>query len=420
MTSPTTSPIPVSEEVLVRPGPALLRRDGAGSTLREHRRRHGEPARLSVDSLVAITEAAAVRGRGGAGFPFATKLSAAAQGRRPVVVVNASEGEPVSAKDAALALVAPHLVLDGAATAARALRARDVHVVLPGDRPRARGLLAAAVAERADRDLRWHTSTAQPRFVAGQARAVIELLEGRPNLPVTAWTPEAVAGYRGRPTLLSNAETWAHVGLLATEGLAPTLARGTREEPGTTLITVNAPGQPQTVHEVEHGSALTDLIPAHAGGAPLLIGGFHGTWTTWDAVARARVSAVELAALGVPLGAGVILAPGPAACPLALTHRIVAHLAEQSAGRCGPCVNGLPALADAVGDLRRGSPGALDRTAGLVGLLPGRGACAHPDGTSRLVASLLRALPDEVEAHARGRCLHRADVADTVPLRGHR
>ena len=122
----------------------------------------------------------------------------------------------------------------------------DVHVVLPGDRPRTRGLLAEAVAARTDRDLRWQTHTASPVFVAGQARAVIELIEGREGLPVTSWVPEAVAGVRGRPTLLSNAETWAHVGLLALEGLAPTLARGTREEPGTTLLTVSAPGLPPT------------------------------------------------------------------------------------------------------------------------------------------------------------------------------
>ena len=37
-------------------------------------------------------------------------------------------------------------------------------------------------------------------------------------------------------------------------------------------------------------------------------------------------------------------------------------------------------------------------------LFRSRGACAHPDGTTRLVASLLEVLPEEVEAHSRGRC----------------
>ncbi|MBZ5733442.1 hypothetical protein K8Z61_02940 [Nocardioides sp. TRM66260-LWL] len=408
-----TSPLEVTEDLDVRPGPALLA--AHLPDLAAHRRRHGMPAVLDVDGLAALVSAAGMRGRGGAGFPFARKLAAAAAGgRRPVVVVNASEGEPASAKDAALVATAPHLVLDGAAVAARALGAREVHVVLPGDRPRTRALLAAAVAERVATEprgglldgsrLRWQTHIAEPRFVAGQAQAVLELMAGRPNLPVTAWQPEAMAGHRGRPTLLSNAETWAHVGLLACEGLPATLLRGTAEEPGTTLVTVVAPGVRTAVHEVEHGAALRDLLPAHVLGGSVLLGGFHGTWLTADAAADAVLSAARLRAAGTPIGAGVVIAPGPRACLLGLTERITAYLADQSAGRCGPCVNGLPALADAVAGLRRGQPDAAERVARLCGLLPGRGACAHPDGTARLVASLLRAAPGEIAAHARGRC----------------
>lgn len=400
----TASPLPVTEDLDVRPGPALLASVPCVD-LAAHRASRGVPSAPDVAALASMTEAAGIRGRGGAGFPFARKLLTAAEGRRPTIVVNASEGEPASAKDAALVSRSPHLVLDGAAVAARALGAREVHVVLPGDRPRARGLLAAAVAERGAADgLRWRTSTAAPHFVAGQAQAILELLAGRPNLPVTAWAPEAVRGHRGRPTLLSNAETWAHVGLLALEGLAPTLARGTVDEPGTTLLTVVSPGARSVVVEVEHGSALRDVLPAHVEGGPVLLGGFHGTWMTWEQAERASVSASALREAGTPIGAGLILAPGPRACTLALTEQITAYLAAQSAGRCGPCVNGLPALATAVAALRRGQPAAADRVAELCGLLPGRGACAHPDGTTRLVASLLRTQPHELDAHARGRC----------------
>jgi len=63
---------------------------------------------------------------------------------------------------------------------------------------------------------RWKCHRAANRFVAGQARAVIELLSGRENLPVTSWRAEAVRGLGNRPTLLSNAETFAQVGVLLT------------------------------------------------------------------------------------------------------------------------------------------------------------------------------------------------------------
>ncbi|WP_370249473.1 NADH-ubiquinone oxidoreductase-F iron-sulfur binding region domain-containing protein [Nocardioides sp.] len=431
-----TLPLTPSEDLLVLPGPALLadvasRRvsggigSGGDPSLRDHRARWGEPTMLGLDALHALTDAAGVRGRGGAGFSFARKLATAARhrslGRAPFVVVNASEGEPASAKDAALARTSPHLVLDGALIAARALGAREIHVIVPGDRPRTRGLLLAAVAERttdpASSGVRWLTHTTQARFVAGQARAVLELMAGRPGLPVTAWEPEAVRGHRGRATLLSNAETWAHVGLLALEGLGRTLGRGTAAEPGTTLLTVHAPGRPVTVQEVEHGLPLGAVLPASARSGPILLGGFHGTWAAGSDVVDLPISAAAFRERRLALGAGVVIAPGLGACAVAWTERIVAHLASESAGRCGPCRNGLPALATAVADLAAGRPGARAEVARLCGLVEGRGACAHPDGTSRLVASLLQAFPEEVARHEAGRCGARQHLIESEAVR---
>ncbi|MDO9495533.1 MAG: NADH-ubiquinone oxidoreductase-F iron-sulfur binding region domain-containing protein [Nocardioides sp.] len=401
------SPVPVPVDILVRPGPALLQGIEDGPWLAAHRERYGALPRLGLDELTALVGDVGLRGRGGAAFPFATKLAAAAAGRRPVVVVNLAEGEPASGKDMALALTRPHLVLDGAYAAAAALGARELHVVLPGDRPVAAERMRAALRERPERPerLRVQEHTASPRFVSGQARAVVELLEGRENLPVTAWQPEAAAGLRGRPTLLSNAETWAHVGLLVLRGAADYRRLGTTGEPGTTLLTVTAQGSVPQVHEVELGSPLRDVLPDDDG-SPGIVGGFHGSWATAETLSRARVSVPGLQALGIPLGAGVVLLPGPGSCPLQLTSRIVDHLAGQSAGRCGPCLNGLPALAGALRGVLHGteSPARVEQ---LCGLVVRRGACAHPDGTARLVRSMLLTFPDEIAAHARGGCATR-------------
>ena len=54
--------------------------------------------------LIAEIERAGLRGHGGAGFPTATKIAAVAhRRRRGHVVVNATEGEPMSAKPRILA-----------------------------------------------------------------------------------------------------------------------------------------------------------------------------------------------------------------------------------------------------------------------------------------------------------------------------
>jgi NADH:ubiquinone oxidoreductase subunit F (NADH-binding) len=399
----TASPVPVPAVVNVREGPALLAGLAEGPGLAAHRARYGPLPSLSLAELTGTLEQVAVRGRGGAGFPFATKLAAASKGRRPLVVVNISEGEPASAKDHALATTRPHLVLDGAVATARALRAREVHLVLPGDRSSVGAAIRAAIAERPE-DFVVHV--ADSRFVAGQAQAVLQLMSGRPNLPVTAWQPEAVSGHRGRPTLLSNAETWAQVGRLLLVGPATYAALGTEEEPGTTLLTLTGTHGGHLVVEAPFGSRLRDHLPASAHGRAALVGGFHGSWATWQTLASAKVSHTGLRALGTPLGAGVVISLGDRECPVRLSADVATFLAGQSARRCGPCLNGLPALAEVLRSLASGHSGpyATARIRELDRLVTGRGACAHPDGTARMARSLLAVFPGEVTAHSRGEC----------------
>lgn len=371
------SPIRATDAPRVVEGPGLLSGLGGGPGLAAHRRQYGELPRVGLDDLLGELARLRVRGRGGAGFPFETKLRTVAAGRRPVLVVNLSEGEPASAKDCALATTRPHLVLDGVHTTATALGAREIHLVVPRERPRVRAAVRAALAERPERRVTVHTADA--RFVAGQARAALELIAGRPNLPVTSWQPEAVAGHRGRPTLLSNAETWAQVGRLVLVGEHRYAALGTTDEPGSTLLTLSGPTP--TVVEVPYGTPWRDVLPASWSGRPVLVGGFHGTWVPWPDLVDGTVSVDAMRAAGAPLGAGVLVCPDEPAA--AYTTRVVDYLAAQSAGRCGPCRNGLPALASAMrlGDEQRATE--------LAALVTGRGACTHPDGTARLVRSLL-------------------------------
>jgi NADH:ubiquinone oxidoreductase subunit F (NADH-binding) len=392
------------QTLYVQSGPTLLRGLAAGPGLPAHRAAHGRPAPVDLAELRRLTEAIGLRGRGGAGFPFARKLAAAADSAgRPVVVVNLSEGEPASFKDAALALAAPHLVLDGAAATARALGVRTVHLVVPGEAPAVEDAVRRATAERRTEErIRWRFHRAEPRFVAGQARAVIELLSGRENLPVTAWQPEAVRGFRNRPTLLSNAETFAQVAALLTLGLRDYAGLGAADAAGTTLLTLYGDTAAPHVVEVAHGTPWPEVLGPDVE-RPVLLGGFHGTWVPARGLVGLAVDRDELAGRGLALGAGVVLPLAEGVCPLSRTAALTDYLAGQSAGRCGPCLNGLPALADAVSELAAGacSPARAEQ---LVGLVTRRGACAHPDGTARLVSTMLTAFPDEHDVHAHGEC----------------
>ena len=99
--------------------------------------------------LIESVERAGLRGRGGASFPAAVKLRSVARRRGPrALLVNAAEGEPMSAKDAVLLQSAPHLVLDGALAAAGAVGARSVVIAIPADADATRDALQRAIGER--------------------------------------------------------------------------------------------------------------------------------------------------------------------------------------------------------------------------------------------------------------------------------
>jgi NADH:ubiquinone oxidoreductase subunit F (NADH-binding) len=163
------------------------------------------------------------------------------------------------------------------------------------------------------------------------------------------------------------------------------------------------------VHEVPYGVALGALLTAAgAGERPLravLVGGFHGAWV--PARADLPLSREGLAPYGAAPGAGVVIALAAGECGLARTARIVGYLAEAGARQCGPCRNGLPALAATLAALARmtGDPALPDEVARLAALVHGRGACGHPDGTVRLVRSAMTTFADDVTAHLHGTCV---------------
>jgi NADH:ubiquinone oxidoreductase subunit F (NADH-binding) len=381
-------------------GPLLLAAIDRGPGLTAHRIARGEVPSLRAAQLTELADRIGLRGHGGAGFPFGDKLRAVRGARRTPVVVNVCEGEPVSAKDSVLTVLAPHLVLDGAVVTARALSSHAVHLVVPAERPAVADSIRAAIAERDRREdrARFEVHAARPGFVSGQARAVVELIEGRENAPVTALRPVTTSGLHRRPTLLSNAETFAHVAAAALR--APP---GVQRDLRTTLLTLDDGAGPRRVLEVPVGTPWPSVLGPAALARPVLVGGFHGRWAPAGALTELTVSRDDLSGHGLTLGAGVVLVPR--GCPLVATARIVAYLADQSAGRCGPCRNGLPALADACWALVSGA-GPPERASRVARMVDGRGACAHPDGTAGLVRSALAVLADEVLAHAHAGCTY--------------
>jgi len=377
--------------------------------LRGHLARYGPvPYRGCPGALIEDVAASGLTGRGGAAFPVYRKLTAVAFARhaRKVAVANGAESEPASRKDELLLRLAPNLVLDGLQLAAEAVGATEAHLYLhapPG--PEVLRALAGRSSRGLDR-LPVTITEAPPRFLAGQETALVSRLGGGPALP--AFQPPRVSerGLGGAPTLVQNAETLAHLALIARYGPRWFRAVGTDAEPGSMLVTIHRPDARAMVTEVAIGTPLRALLGEGAGVQAWLVGGYHGTWLPMPDAAGARLDSESLARFGAAAGAGVLAALPSDRCGLAEAARVAGYLAAESAGQCGPCLNGLPRIAAGLAELagagqRRQTLADLERWAGLV---KGRGACNHPDGTVRFVASALTTFAPEIARHARGQC----------------
>jgi NADH:ubiquinone oxidoreductase subunit F (NADH-binding) len=391
---------------LIAPVHGLLH--AAADTYDAHHALLGPLPGLHTEDLIRRVADSGLTGRGGAGFPTARKLAAVAERGGAVVVGNGAEGEPASNKDRALLLSAPHLVLDGLALAARAVHAKSAYLYAPDD------VLSASVepalAQRRDRIK--VTPVASPdTFISGQETAVVAAIQGLPVVPLRTPPPIYVKGVKGRPTLVQNVETLAHLALIARYGAEWFRDRGTTDEPGSRLLTISGSVQVPDVYEVPGGTTLGDAL-SWAGGAsePLqavLVGGYHGRWIPWNSrTTGLALSRNALAPYDAGPGAGVIIALAKRSCGLEAAASIIAYLAGQNAGQCGPCRNGLPTITDHLQNLARGHNPvkAHNEALRLVGVVDGRGACHHPGGSARMVRSALGTFRAEVELHVKGQC----------------
>lgn len=399
--------------------------DAALRTFRAHIERYGRIPR-NVDALVESVERSGLTGRGGAGFPAGVKMRAVANQRRASVVVgNGTEGEPASSKDKTLLTLNPHLVLDGAVLSAAALGAREVVICIDRSAVVAGETVLSAIAERGRRGVDAvpiRFERAPSRYVSGEESALVSWLNGGEARPRFVPPRPFEKGVGGKPTLVQNVETLAHIGLIARFGPEWFRALGTTEDPGTALITCSGAFERSGVYEVPFGLALADLFRATRtetdAAQAVLIGGYFGTWFGAGEFPSVVLDGSSLRARGSSFGCGVIAALGTERCGLAESAHVARWLAGENAGQCGPCVNGLEAIAGAMAKLVGG-----DRTGDAethlrrwLEMVKGRGACKHPDGAARFVESSLRVFRAEIERHRRFGPCPAASFAPAFPL----
>lgn len=348
-------------------------------------------------NLVQLLDDAGLTGRGGARFPTGVKLQSAID-RRAELIVNACDGEIGTHKDAYV--VAEHLdeLRHGAG-----LIARDVVWAAHRDSETERRLLDAGL----------DVLSAPPRYVASEESALVSLRHGGLGRPIMRTAPISFGardarGKRLRPTLVLNAETVWRVSQIQQHGPDWFRGFGTAQEPGPRLVTVGGRVTRPGVYQSEAGASLRGLLE-RAGATDVRavgVSGLSGGFVPGGEIASAIWSDAGLEPYGLTTGTGALRVLDRTACPLEYVSRMLSYAAGESAGQCGPCMFGVPAVAEQFERLAasRLPVDEFPLLQNRLGMLPGRGACRFPDGVSAFAASALRTFDADVRAHLSARC----------------
>jgi NADH:ubiquinone oxidoreductase subunit F (NADH-binding) len=359
------------------------------------------PLPVTAHGFIDVLERSELAGRGGAGFPTATKWRAVAKRARgdAVILVNGAECEPQSKKDRSVMTALPDLVLDGAFIAARVLRARRIVLYIGERHTAARDAMARALDRRAEPERRLVSFASAPhRYVAGVENAAVHLVNEGVATPTTVPPYPFERGVDGAPTLVQNVETLAHVAALARTGRLP----------GTLLLTLAGAVEQPGVLEVPAGTTVGDAIAAAGGPSSvpraILVGGYFGRWMK-------REDAWQLPLTpSAGIGCGVIGVLAETRCPVCDVAGIMRYLAGESSAQCGPCFFGLRALADACTRIaeRGANANDLKRLHRWAAEVRGRGACKHPDGAAIFLSSALSVFAPEFAGHTPHRLVRSA------------
>ncbi|MBI4617853.1 MAG: 4Fe-4S binding protein [Planctomycetes bacterium] len=383
-------------------------------------------ATRTPEQVVLEVERARLRGRGGAGFPTATKWRACArQPRFPkYVIANCDEGDPGAYMDRSIVEGNPHLVLEGMAIGAFAIGACEGTFYVREEYPLALGAIQTAIEAARARgflgkgilgssfDFDLSVFRGSGAFVCGEETAMIASIEGRPGEPVDRPPYPVERGLFGQPTVINNVETWANVPVLLARGAEEFARIGTERSGGTKVFSLVGKVKNTGLVEVAMGTSLRTIVEDLGGGVSgrkrklkaVQTGGPSGGVIP-EHLLDIPVDYETLQSAGSIMGSGGFVVMDDRTCMVDIARYFIEFLRDESCGKCVPCREGLRRLFDLVDLVTRGEakPGDLERIEALCETIAGGSLCGLGKTAPNPVLSTLRHFRAEWEAHVSGR-----------------
>ncbi len=383
--------------------------------------KEGDPGRV-----VAEITASGLRGRGGAGYPSGRKWEQVrtAPGTEKYLVCNGDEGDPGAFMDRMLLESYPFRVLEGAMIAAWAVGAREGILYIRSEYPLALARVRSALARLSEEGLlgadvlgsgwglRMRVVEGAGAFVCGEETALLASIEGRRGTPRLRPPYPAEAGLYGKPTLVSNVETYANVPWILRHGAAAFAAMGTAGSKGTKVFALAGKTARGGLIEVPMGITIREVVEGIGGGVAggkafkaVQIGGPSGGCVP-AALADTPIDYEALTAAGAIMGSGGIVVLDEGDCMVEIARFFLAFTQAQSCGRCAPCRIGTRRMLELLEGLcaGKGRKGDIEALESLAWTVKRLSLCGLGQTAPNPVLSTLRHFRHEYEAHLAGTC----------------
>ncbi len=300
------------------------------------------------DKIIAELKDSNLRGRGGAGFPFWFKLDAVSKevNAQKYIVCNADEGDPGAYSDMYLMEHQPFKVLFGMYISGVCVGADTGVLYIRGEYPNSIKLIAAAIEqlnkEQLLNNFKFKIIKGQGSYVCGEETALLNSIEGlRPEVRVRPPYP-AQYGLYGKPTVLSNVETFANIQWILKNSGKAFSELGTAQSSGTKLVSLDSFFNRPGMYEIEMGTPLSDVFESYGKGVKTEIKGFQIGGPLGGIIPTAKINELSLDfesldKAGFLLGhASVVSIPKGFPMIKFITH-LLEFTAEESCGKCYPC-----------------------------------------------------------------------------------
>jgi len=327
---------------------------------------------LGSAGILDAMEQAALRGRGGAGFPAHFKWRAAAReiSRVKYVVANADEGDAGTFIDRMLIEGDPHSLIEGMLIAAEAVGATYGHVYLRSEYPEAREILQKAIDDAREAGLfgdsfDMEINVGAGAYVCGEETALLESLEGRRG-EVRARPPfPAQEGLFGKPTIVNNVLTLAMAASILREGADTVAALGSEKSRGTVVAQIVGQVPQPVCVEIPFGGNVGDMLREYSGVdgvTAIQVGGPLGSVFRTEELDDVELSFEGLTESGGLLGHGGFVCYGEDFSPRAEVLHWMDFFAAESCGKCTPCRIGTQRALEILNRIGTGDESDSDRS----------------------------------------------------------